>query len=60
MVVFATSKTKKPNESGEILFKGTLIECRNYCNTLPKDTYEGIHICEDNGIIKERIRGDLL
>lgn len=53
MVVFGTLKTEN---SGKILFRSEDIEeCRKYANSLDDKEYYELSICEDNGIIKERI-----
>jgi hypothetical protein len=55
MIVFGTLKSAKPNESGNVLFDGTLEDCQKYAANLDKGDYESLNICADNGIIKERL-----
>ena len=53
MVVFGT--LRKGEEAGNIIFRGTLEECRSYTRTLDQAVYYDLNICEDNGTIAERI-----
>jgi len=53
MVVFGTLKVGE--EAGNILFTGDLDHCREYAGTLDKEKYYELSICEDNGIITEKI-----
>ena len=53
MVVFGTLKVGE--EAGNILFTGNLDQCREYAKELNHSDYYELSICEDNGIIKEKI-----
>ena len=53
MVVFGTLKVGE--EAGKILFEGDLDQCREYAGKLDQSKYYELSICEDNGVIKEKI-----
>ena len=56
MIIFATLKTA---DVGEEVFYGTHDECRAYVAAMSQDdraAYDSIHICENNGIIVDRIK----
>ena len=53
MIVFGTLRAGE--EAGGILYRGTLEECRSYTRTLNLAAYYDLNICEDNGVIAERI-----
>ena len=53
MVVFGTLKVGE--EAGNVLFTGDLDHCREYAGGLDKSKYYELSICEDNGIITEKI-----
>ena len=52
MVVFGRLNVEK---FGNILFKGDLDQCREYAGKLHHYEYDSLNICQDNGIIVERI-----
>ena len=53
MVVFGTLKVGE--EAGNILFEGDQDQCREYADGLDHSQYYDLAICQDNGIIAERI-----
>ena len=57
MVVFATLDSARADETGKALYTGSLEECRRYTAAMKyKELYCSINICEDNGIIRERVK----
>ena len=52
MVVFGRTKEER---AGNILFQGTLEECQEYAAVLNPFDFDMLSICEDNGVIKEKI-----
>lgn len=53
MVVFGTLKVGE--EAGNILFTGDLDQCREYADGLDHSEYYELSICQDNGVITEKI-----
>lgn len=53
MVVFGTLKVGE--EAGNILFTGDLDQCREYAGKLNHSDYYELSICQDDGIITEKI-----
>ena len=53
MVVFGTLKVGE--NAGNILFTGNLDQCREYVNRLDHSKYYELSICQDDGIITEKI-----
>ena len=45
----------KKEEVGNIIYDGSKEECENFAKTLDLDDYYSLNICQDNGIIDERI-----
>lgn len=54
MVVFGTKKIGE--ECGDILFSGSEEECIVFAYSLDFGLFRDVHICEDNGIIKWRLK----
>lgn len=52
MVLYGHLKTK---EVGNIIYSGTKEECENHAKTLDLNDYYSLDICQDNGVIDERI-----
>ena len=55
MLVYVTLKAE---EAGKVLFNGDLEACQDYAsglNDAEKANFYDLHICEDNGVIFERI-----
>lgn len=53
MVVEALRKGEEVSRS---LFEGTMQQCRDFVATLHPEQFYTVDICEDNGIIAERIK----
>ena len=53
MVVFGTLKVEET--SGNVLFTGNLVQCREYANGLNQSEYYELSICTDDGRIVEKI-----
>lgn len=52
MVVFGRTKRE---QAGNILFTGDPEQCREYAAALDPLDFDMLSICEDNGIIREKI-----
>ena len=52
MVLYGHLKTE---EVGNIIYSGTKEECENHAKTLDLNDYYSLNICQDNGVIDERI-----
>lgn len=56
MIIYATNRI---GEGASTLFDGSLEECRDFLkenDKLDLNDYDTVNICEDNGVIVERIK----